>query len=370
MSHLPANRKLLFLSVIAALLLNSPALAMAGDQPIGRPMYITLPPDRAAIQAAGAGFAGTTTVTHWSSSFSFGGKTFSYRMVGTSPFASTAATTTVSTEIQPLNFKFSNGKTVSATAAASALANGPIFLSTAFLTGTGQFADVYQRANFAKPIAGKAYHVKLGLPSMRTAMTISVPSASGSTTTVGGVLVGLVNISFINSAVTTIVKNGGFNATTLPILVVGNVFEYQNTVSNCCILGFHSAITPATGQLLTFIYTSYPSPGLFSGNVQDAEVMSHEVAEWMDDPFINNVVPPWGLPQSSGTCFSNLLEVGDPIEAFSTPGYAVTLNSKTYHVQDLAFFSWLAHQTPSIAVSGRYSYKTPAKLTAPPPACT
>ena len=34
-----------------------------------------------------------------------------------------------------------------------------------------------------------------------------------------------------------------------------------------------------------------------------------------------------------------------------------------------AFFSWFAHQKPSIGKSGRYSYLSPAKLTAPPPAC-
>ena len=92
MSQSPASKFFLFLLIASALLVSSPA--MAADHPVGKPMYITLPPDRGATQAAAIGFAGTTTVTNWSNSFSLNGKTFSYKMVGTTPFASTAATTT------------------------------------------------------------------------------------------------------------------------------------------------------------------------------------------------------------------------------------------------------------------------------------
>jgi len=46
------------------------------------------------------------------------------------------------------------------------------------------------------------------------------------------------------------------------------------------------------------------------------------------------------------------------------------LNGVTYHPQDEAFFSWFAHQSPSIGAGGRYSYVSPSKLTSPPPSCT
>ncbi len=50
---------------------------------------------------------------------------------------------------------------------------------------------------------------------------------------------------------------------------------------------------------------------------------------------------------------SNLLETGDPLE--ETP-FAVTVHGTTYHLQDEAFFSYFARQSPSIGYQGRYSF--------------
>jgi hypothetical protein len=119
----------------------------------------------------------------------------------------------------------------------------------------------------------------------------------------------------------------------------------------------------------TFIYGAYNQSGIFSNKSQDITITSHEVAEWATDPLGTNIVPPWGLPQNPGSCFSDLLEVGDAVEADPNITFTVTLNGVTYHPQDEAFFSWFAHQSPSIGAGGRYSYESPAKLTAPPPAC-
>ena len=97
--------------------------------------------------------------------------------------------------------------------------------------------------------------------------------------------------------------------------------------------------------------------------------MSHEVAEWINDPFVNNIVPGWSIPVNPGYCVSDLLEVGDPIDSFSNASFPVTLNGKTYHPQDEAYFSWFAHQSPSKALHHQYSYISPEKLRAPPPHC-
>ena len=79
----------------------------------------------------------------------------------------------------------------------------------------------------------------------------------------------------------------------------------------------------------------------------------------MDDPFLNNVVPQWVQP-GTGQCFSNLLEVGDPVEALPTPGFAVVVRHeherRTYHVTDVAGLSWFAHDVPSTELGGAYSY--------------
>jgi hypothetical protein len=54
---------------------------------------------------------------------------------------------------------------------------------------------------------------------------------------------------------------------------------------------------------------------------------------------------------------SNLLEVGDPLENQELPGpFEIPLNGFTYHLQDEAFFSWFARQSPSEGYGGLYSF--------------
>jgi hypothetical protein len=94
----------------------------------------------------------------------------------------------------------------------------------------------------------------------------------------------------------------------------------------------------------------YDNTGDFSGS-GDISALSHEVSEWMNDPSTANPTKPWGnIGQVSG-CQSNL-ETGDPLS-----GTVITdsLNGKTYHPQELAFFSWFYHQSPSIGANGWYS---------------
>src|SRR5215472_5824693 len=80
------------------------------------------------------------------------------------------------------------------------------------------------------------------------------------------------------------------------------------------------------------------------------------VSEWAADPFANNVVPLWNQPDGS-TCFSNLLEVGDPVEAMPKPWYTIKVGTVTYHPSDIAGISWFSHDSPSLQQNGLYSYK-------------
>jgi hypothetical protein len=45
----------------------------------------------------------------------------------------------------------------------------------------------------------------------------------------------------------------------------------------------------------------------------------------------------------------------------------VTMNGKTYHVQELAFFSWFYHSKPSLGVNGLFSNN--GTFTTAAPAC-
>jgi hypothetical protein len=97
--------------------------------------------------------------------------------------------------------------------------------------------------------------------------------------------------------------------------------------------------------------------------VHDITTSSHEVAEWMNDPLVNNKTPSWGnIGQVSGC--DTKMEVGDPLE-----GTVVSLSmfGYTYSPQELAFFSWFfnSNATPSLGAGGYFSssksFSTPAK---------
>ena len=126
-------------------------------------------------------------------------------------------------------------------------------------------------------------------------------------------------------------------------------------------MGYHSAFN--SGGTQTYGVAEYDTTQ-FDPNMLDVSVLAHEVAEWYDDPFINNATPPWGnIGQVTGCQAS--LEVGDPLTGHhlevSMP------NGMTYHPQELAFFSWFFDQVPSLELEGLYSWG--GTLTSPASPC-
>jgi hypothetical protein len=143
-----------------------------------------------------------------------------------------------------------------------------------------------------------------------------------------------------------------------------NVVEYVGTPSSCCVLGYHNAYAPSAGVTQTYSVADYDNAGVFTG-VSDISALSHEVAEWQNDPFIDNATKPWGhIGQVSG-CQANL-EVGDPLSGTT---FADTIGGFTYHPQELAFFSWFYHQSPSIGVKKTW-YSDQGTFTTPAAACS
>jgi hypothetical protein len=125
---------------------------------------------------------------------------------------------------------------------------------------------------------------------------------------------------------------------------------YISSPNNCCVLGFHGAFG---NPVQTYSPSEYDTSRAFSGGITDASILAHEVGEWMDDPTGNNPTPRWGhIGQVSG-CQSNL-EVGDPLTGINIPPLMMP-NGITYHLQELAFFSWFYRDDPSIGVNGWYS---------------
>jgi hypothetical protein len=131
------------------------------------------------------------------------------------------------------------------------------------------------------------------------------------------------------------------NAGNFPIFMLYNTvlaFTPANNLGNCCVLGYHG--TTSTPPIQAYSPSDFDTTGLFGPTQGDANTLSHEVGEFVNDPFGNNLTPAWGgvgqVPP--GVCQNNL-EVGDPLTGtnFSPVGGR---NGFTYHLQELTFFSW------------------------------
>jgi len=336
-----------------------------------------------AAAAAGALKTFTATVNDPSNSTSY-----TYSMVGTNPTTAGAHPfTAVKTLLIPVVIAYGSGytwspsKTDSCDTGATPLARvqqSPIFVSQAWsfggtAVGTGEYLDAFQRANFWKYAQPSGTNPSFGVSmTLKTLpkVTITVPGADAyyySGGTCGNKKLADVNINWLDNYLqTTVIPSlaaKGVKPSTLPIFLVHNVAEFtNNTPGDCCVLGYHNAYTTSAG-IQTYALADYDNSGFFS-NFSDVAGLSHETGEWMDDPFTNNPTAPWGhIGQVTG-CQSNL-EVGDPLSGTTM---AVTTGGFTYHVQELAFFSWFYHQSPSLGVNGWYSNN--GTFTTPAAACS
>jgi hypothetical protein len=156
-----------------------------------------------------------------------------------------------------------------------------------------------------------------------------------------------------------LLSRAGITPKTFPIFLFLNVIIDDG--DGGMLAGYHSWIN--SGGVQTFGVAMYDTTQISAAS-KDVSGLSHEIAEWLDDPLVNNPTPPWGhLGQVDG-CQANL-EVGDPLTG-SAPFEIEMPNGFTYHLQETAFFSWFYNQVPSLGVNGAYSsggsFTTPADL--------
>jgi hypothetical protein len=375
------------IGVLLALPAALPAAASAGPhvktfRP-GHALYdVGVHPHITAAQARASELAGTT-VPEYTATQKVGTKSFTYTIVGKNPAIKVSnASTTVNAEIVPLVLKFAGHtwdptKVDSCDAGASALTRtqkSPVVASQAWKfgttsIGTGQYIDAFQRSEFwkfAKPGGiNPTFGDSLSVKTLK-AVTINVPLAQAATAPIscGNGLLGAANINwldpFLQSTVIPSLKSQGVTSTTFPIFLLHNFVEYIGNTTQCCVLGYHNTFNTSAGAQ-TYGLAMYDNSGAFTGS-SDISALSHEVGEWQNDPNTVNPTPSWGhIGQVSG-CQANL-EVGDPLSGTT---FADTLNGFTYHPQELAFFSWFYHQSPSLGVNGWFSNKGTFKTFAAP----
>jgi hypothetical protein len=367
--------------------------AAARGDGIGKPLFEEQPSDSGVVSK------NAVTIPSWTSKFTdpTNGQTYHYTMVGTDPAAGNT-TTTIPTVIVPMNFNFrSTGVTLKGSDKVAQTIGSPTFSSTdigaaADAPGSAsappqppdtppgvapdprvidepsdvtQVGDAIYRAQFGK--TGSGWHVVLGQPEVTAPVTINVPKNQG-LTVVGSrshATIGLMSYSWFSAKLGNLLSSMKISPKVLPVFLVNNTFLYEGTTDNCCVLGYHGAKSSYNGngrqRVNTYMFASYTAPGVFGANAGDSESyiadihgLSHEVQEWYDDPFINNLVNPWLTPTAPQYGCTDILETGDPVVGY---GFKVPMpNGITYHPEDEVHYSWFARQSPSIAEQGYYTY--------------
>jgi hypothetical protein len=311
-------------------------------------------------------------------------------------------TTVINAPLQPVNvelddasghLRFINGQPLIslATPFVTPVLNSPVFSNTMYTSGDTptQFSDAIQRAEFfnamkpdwhtllnAQPAAPLTMHIRqaVGCPTGPNAAGCNYTFALNSNGTCCRLI--LVNDNppnFVFEAglagiVVTGILNNVITTKDISSFLFPNTYVFFGDTTQCCALGFHTYFfEPGSDPERRWVvnYSSWISPGLFGGGVQDVNALSHEIAETYNDPFVgsdgvHNLTPWWLAP--NGNC-GNDLETGDAIEGLPNGVFPLLLNGFLYHPQNQALLQWFEFLSPSDALGGAYSYPNTAVLT-------
>lgn len=283
-------------------------------------------------------------------------RTYRFTLVGSDPSAARPRPIVVPVQIIPVRVEFNDGTVLDPTlpgppcaGAGTPLTNtlqSPLFTDADYGEGNRQYVEENRRVEFwAMTHAKPSYSVRLApvvLPTI--VLTFDGPS-SAATCGRFGVLPFFPLDHVLRTTLIPQLKRQGVSAQTFPLFLFSNVFTHDPKLGY--FVGYHSSIGAQT-----FGIAEYDTNQLSHG-AADISGLSHELAEWYDDPFVNNATPPWGHIGQVDGCQANL-EVGDPLTGHL---FRVTMpNGMTYHPQELAFFSWFFNQAPSLGLRGLYSW--------------
>jgi len=293
------------------------------------------------------------TLSQWTGGFTdLTGHSITYKMAGADP-ASSNTDTHIKTVLIPVIMVYgaSNGNqtfnpmlkhtaglkklsVIKATSQSPIFVPGADFTSGAIDCGTAQYVDAFQRCNFWGHVSTNVgYHTVLDLTTIKGVkpITINVTSAQGKVINnpFGSGVVGTMSINSFDALLHAYLTSHATKITPdiFPLFISYDIYL---TSGGCCIGGYHSA-----GGAQTYGYSTFvDSQGAFS---EDISAISHEVAEWMDDPFTNNHV----------NCQDNsILEVGDPLEGLANYGtFTVAMNGITWHPQEMAMMPYFGAPT-------------------------
>jgi hypothetical protein len=308
----------------------------------------------------------------FSGSFTTGGVTYPYTMLGADP--SSGRTVSLKTVVVPLTMKFvgfDQDATLRPDRAVRNILRSPIFNDATFANGRGQFGDQFQRATFWNQMnRKKTWHTLMAEPELSRGFTITVTPDTGSLDLINGALIGNMDIDLFDAQLHAILPKLHLKADETPLFVTDSVTADA--------LGYHDAFLVPDGRggqrVQTLMWTSWLDIAQVGPLLADVSTLNHEVAEWLDDPFIDNEAPLWAFPPFNTSCGDNpFVEVGDPqgngpdFDLF--PTVEIPLRGFTYHLQDIATLQWFSREVPSSAQNGWYDFPATDQLTSPSVDC-
>ena len=356
--------------VAVAFSLGIAGVSAANIQPSARPMFQVLPPHG----MLSGHHAPAAQLPQWNGSFVDKlGQTVTYTMVGGDP-SKTNTTSKVPVYIIPIKMVYgaNNGNAtfdplkvtlpdgrslIQNVRSSPLLTSGVDFVQGGTNLGKTQYIDAFQRGNFWSFVnKNRQYHVLLTNVTVLPEQTINVPVQDGNVQAnpFGSGNVGTMYVNDFDTDVQGFIAAlTKINPGALPLFLTYDVYLTEAPLEGCCIGGYHSAIGSQPGGQ-TYAYTTYEdSVGSFA---QDVSAMSHELGEWMDDPFVDNNV----------NCADNtLMEVGDPLENNANYGaYPYTLNGFTYNLQSLVFIGYFG-APPDTSVHSWLSFQNDEQSVCP-----
>lgn len=322
-------------------------------------------PARTAVEKAQISAQATTgsTIPLWTYSITspVDSNNYTGSIVGRNPYFHGHRSTAVQTYLVPVVVTLPDGNVFDPTGTDSCLGdsvvhsvlNSPIFDAVNFTLdgvnlGVTQYADAYQQANFWSVVSpAPTYHTLLNVTQLAT-LKITVPSGYGYTEYRGCEGYAVVDYNWLNNYITTVIPSLGVSPATVPIFIFDSVVLYLNgQETQCCAIGDHGSFMTSSNLLQSYIISDFDTSGEWE---PDVSILSHEVADWMDDPTNSNTAPAW--TQQDATC-STSYEVAEPLE-----GYIWQIQGQdnvSYNLEEIAFFSWFYRQSPSIGAGQLYS---------------
>ena len=325
------------------------------------------------------------SIPYWTAAFNYQGTSYPLYFVGQSVFS--GSTAIVDTPVIAVKFRFldyidptGQPYELDATPQMPDILASPNFVVGQYPTGVTQFQDAAQRASFYGYYR-QQWHTLLGPRQTRT-ITLDVPAGTASLFYLiedPSVIFALVDTAWAESQFSSIISALNIPVESFPIVISHNVFlAAGGDIANCCIFGLHGAyfskVVGITYFLQTWAWADWPSPELAVFGIQDAFGLSHEIAEWMNDPFEINFVPRWqwvDYYNYSVSCTlpfeTSLYEVADPVQNYS--GYPTTVRGSTYSMTNQVLLSWFTREVPSTALHGAYSFPDETIATGPSLSC-